>query len=421
MLLPVGALVFSRVTFAGLALNFAAIPLMAVAQIAGMARRAAGAGLDARWRRSPAGSRTSAPRGWCGRPIWSAFAPVADLARGAAVVARRRASTTRRCVGRPGVGVERAAARRAAARARVAALGAAPWPRVWILVEPWTLVAARGDGRLHVTFIDVGQGDAAFVRFPRGSTLLVDAGGLVGVVVVRHRRSRRRAGAARRRRPAARHARADARRSRSHRRRRVDRARVPAARGLGRHSGAALRAADARCGRRRRRAGARWANVYARRSRRRSTASRSSCGIPAPADWERQEVRNDDSIVLELRWRDVSIVLTGDIGKAVERAIAAAIRAGAAARREGAAPRQPDVEHARRSCARCARRSPSSASAGATTSAIPRRRCCERYRDVGAEIFRTDQDGAVTIDTDGTSIDVRTFTGRTLSGLTRRR
>ena len=37
LLFPVGALVFSRVTFAGLALNFLAIPLMAVAQVAGMA------------------------------------------------------------------------------------------------------------------------------------------------------------------------------------------------------------------------------------------------------------------------------------------------------------------------------------------------------------------------------------------------
>ena len=36
-LFPVSAMVFSRVTFAGLALNFLAIPLMAVAQIAGMA------------------------------------------------------------------------------------------------------------------------------------------------------------------------------------------------------------------------------------------------------------------------------------------------------------------------------------------------------------------------------------------------
>jgi competence protein ComEC len=36
----------------------------------------------------------------------------------------------------------------------------------------------------------------------------------------------------------------------------------------------------------------------------------------------------------------------------------------------------------------------------------------ERYRAAGAEIFRTDQDGAITVDSDGTSIEVRTFTGR---------
>jgi beta-lactamase superfamily II metal-dependent hydrolase len=39
----------------------------------------------------------------------------------------------------------------------------------------------------------------------------------------------------------------------------------------------------------------------------------------------------------------------------------------------------------------------------------------DRYRAVGAEVFRTDQDGAVMLDTDGESIDVRTFTGRRLS------
>ena len=56
---------------------------------------------------------------------------------------------------------------------------------------------------------------------------------------------------------------------------------------------------------------------------------------PTIADWERQKVRNDDSIVLELRWRDVSVLLTGDIGRAVEREIAPDDSGGAAARREG--------------------------------------------------------------------------------------
>src|SRR5262249_6388449 len=36
VLFPVGAALFSRITFAGLALNLAAVPMMAVAQVAGM-------------------------------------------------------------------------------------------------------------------------------------------------------------------------------------------------------------------------------------------------------------------------------------------------------------------------------------------------------------------------------------------------
>ena len=41
-------------------------------------------------------------------------------------------------------------------------------------------VARRGDGALHVTFVSVGQGDCALVEFPDGRVLVVDGGGLGG-------------------------------------------------------------------------------------------------------------------------------------------------------------------------------------------------------------------------------------------------
>src|SRR5207248_2965560 len=70
-------------------------------------------------------------------------------------------------------------------------------------------------------------------------------------------------------------------------------------------------------------AGARWANVYAD-DRVTIDGVDVVARHPKRAEWERQKVRNDDSLVLELRWRDLSIVLTGDIGRAVERDIASA-------------------------------------------------------------------------------------------------
>ena len=49
---------------------------------------------------------------------------------------------------------------------------------------------------------------------------------------------------------------------------------------------------------------------------------------PAP-DWERPRVRNDDSVVIELRFGDVSVVLPGDIGPEVEAAARRRASAGA--------------------------------------------------------------------------------------------
>ena len=83
-LLPVAALAFSRVTFAGLVLNFVAIPMMSVAQIAGMVTVPLALRCG-RARRTPAASsRTSAPGASCGAPrSWTWF-------RGCRTACRRR-------------------------------------------------------------------------------------------------------------------------------------------------------------------------------------------------------------------------------------------------------------------------------------------------------------------------------------------
>ena len=44
---------------------------------------------------------------------------------------------------------------------------------------------------------------------------------------------------------------------------------------------------------------------------------------PPLPDWERQRVRNDDSLVLRLRYGDVELLLTGDVGAETERVLAA--------------------------------------------------------------------------------------------------
>jgi competence protein ComEC len=52
-----------------------------------------------------------------------------------------------------------------------------------IVAHPFS--APRPDGRLRVDFLDVGQGDAALVTMPDGTTLLVDGGGRPGFLAPR--------------------------------------------------------------------------------------------------------------------------------------------------------------------------------------------------------------------------------------------
>ena len=160
-LLPIGAFVFSRVTFAGLIVNFAAIPLMAVVQIAGMAA----VGFTWLVARSCALDRV-------------------DCAHG------RRRSDRQRGTGRR-LSLADATACAPAAGGHRDVLRVSRWRRVWatfsrlataalIMSGLWIVatpvVPTSSVQPLRVTFLDVGQGDAAIVQFPDGRTLSIDAG-----------------------------------------------------------------------------------------------------------------------------------------------------------------------------------------------------------------------------------------------------
>ncbi len=414
MLLPIGARVFSRITVAGLALNFLAIPLMGVAQGAGMvlillsaasAALARAAGLVAHLgaeglvrsaglvRFAPALTWRVAPPSW-----WSV---------GAYYAGGGAAWATWRLQSRVDAG-----SRRALGRVRRLATAVALGAAVWILLEPWTWPLRRGDGRLHATFIDVGQGDAAFLRLPGGETMLVDAGGLTGSSTF------------------------DV----------GDRVVGPVLRvaGVGRLADLVLTHGDAdhvggadavlhefrpravwegvpvpRDATRRRlqdearAVGARWLNVQVGDRQLAGDVELRVWHPPLP-DWERQTVRNDDSIVLEVRWRDVSFVLTGDVEKEGEASLQDAIPP--APLRVVKVPHHGSLTSSGVNFLRMLRADVAVVSVGrGNPFGHPARRVLDRYRRAGAEVFRTDRDGAVTIETDGHSLSVSTFTGRRLT------
>jgi competence protein ComEC len=432
VLFPIGALLFSRVTFAGLGLNFLAIPLMALAQVAGMAvvpvalvssRLASIAGLAAHagaaglvWsahliRVVPHVTyRIAPPSAWVVAMYYAATSAAwivwrHRIALGTAAESDLAARLFRRWRAASALAVRRRLGRTIL---RMAA-GMAAASGLWILTDPRRLMTTRGDGRLHVTFIDVGQGDASMVRFPRGGTLLVDAGGAgfassfdigdrVVAPVIRD------AGFYRLDRVALTHGDPDhiggaGSVIEEFRPREVWEG-IPVQR-----SGplTALRTETLA-------AAGRWANVYAG-----DRVSVDGVDVlawhPARGDWERQKVRNDDSLVLELRWRDVSMLLTGDIGRSVEGALGATIPA--APLRVVKVPHHGSLTSSTREFVTAIRPRVAVVSAGrANHFGHPAPEVLERYRAAGAEIFRTDRDGAITVDSDGTSIEVRTFSGR---------
>ena len=131
---------------------------------------------------------------------------------------------------------------------------------------------------------------------------------------------------------------------------------------------------------------------------------------PAP-DWERQRVRNDDSMVLELRYKGVSVLLSGDIGLPVEQELAASIPP--APLRVLKVPHHGSVSSSSALFVSALHPTLAVLSAGTTTKVSDA--VLARYRDAGAALFRTDRDGAVIVTTDGRTVTVRTFTGVTVA------
>jgi len=407
-LTPVSAALFSRVTAAGLVLNFLAIPLMTVVQagalvtlaLAGTApdlsaragyvvHLAAGALIDSARLVDlvPWLTREVTPPAW---PIVAAYyaALVLALAGGRAA----RAAAVMAIV----LGLVVVAGPHAAARDRV------------------TPPAA---GTLRIVFLDVGQGDSTLVVLPNHRALLIDAAGLplaplqspeegpsfdVGERVVG--RALRALGV-----------RALDSLVLTH----PDPDHIGGARAIVR--GFAPRAiwegvpVPPHLARRALRDLARaqaieWRTVTAG-DRIEDAGVEIAVLHPPPPDWERQRVRNDDSVVLAVRYGRVQVILPGDVGRegelrALQQVQSAPVVILKAAHHGSATSSTAEFVAATRPRAvifSAGRRSPFGHPAPVVVS---------RYRALGAAIFSTAEDGAVILDTDGQSVELRGWTGR---------
>jgi competence protein ComEC len=400
-LAPVGAALFGRVSLAGLLLNFVAIPLMSVIQVAGLAAVAAvalspGIGSTCGWIAHIA----TAALLWSARLVDVAPWLVLDLPPPAMWV------TALWYAGWAGLLVlRRPRYRRAAiAAAGLAGLLLVSGPRI----ARGTLVPASPPGWTRVVMLDVGQGDATLVQLSDGRALLVDTGGVaspgfdlgrrvtlpaswafgvrrLSALVLTHGDPDHIGGA-----PA------------------IVRGLTPAEIWEGipvpRHE--PLRRLHDLAGR----AGIPWVEKRAGQSMTAGSATIAVLNPPDP-DWERQKVRNDDSIVLELRIGDVAFVLPGDITSAVEPGVAARfepapiviVKAPHHGSAGSSSPAFVDAMHPSVVLFSAGRRNPFGHPAPAVVA---------RYRSAGARVFNTAEDGAVVIDTNGRDVVAWTWNNR---------
>ncbi len=397
-LLPVNASIFSRITGAGLVLNLLAVPVMALVQIGGIGVALLD-GIDA----------LAAPAGWVAHAAATMLVESARLVDVAPWLAVRVPAPSAvlavfyyAALGGVVVGRGRLRAGAATALAVAAAAIVSGQPAGWLSGD-------HRPGALRITAFDVGQGDSTLVQFPDRSTLLVDAGGIpfgggsfdMGARVL-----------------------APALWSRGVRR--LDAlllthgdpdhiggaptivgdfapARVWEGIPVARHQALSAVLEEAR-------------QVGARIEPRLAGDAMAMGGVrvrvlhpPAP-DWERRRVRNDDSVVLELVYGDVAIVLLGDVGAAVEHGLADTLTA-ARVRVLKAAHHGSRTSTSRELLERWRPQIAIISAGRGNTFGHPSPAVLQRLESVGAAVYRTDLDGQITVDIDGNHAEVHTFVG----------
>ena len=398
VLLPIAAFVFQRVTIAGLVVNLAAVPCMAIVQVAAMITAAADV------------ANVTALANLAG---YMTHLGVRGLIDSAVVVDAAPWLTWR--VPSPQLAllvayytllVAAIAGAQFSTRTRRALVYAAAALFLWIAIAPQTLGRRFGDGKLHLTMLDVGQGDALLVTLPNGRTLLVDAGGVsirgdfdIGDRVIGP--ALRERGIARLDYLAITHGDPDHIGGASSLVRDFAPAEVWDGVFVNNHP-ATLALRDVAAQRR-----STWRSLQ--------KGDRLDLGgvelrvhHPSLPDWERQQVRNDDSLVIELRYGRVSMLLTGDIGREVEQVLLPALDllpivvlksphhgSGTSSSDEFIRAIKPRLVLI--SCGR------------ANPYGHPVPSVLARYAAVGARVLRTDLAGQIDLVTDGEIIDVQTF------------
>ncbi len=398
-LMPVSAWAFSRVTSAGLLLNLVAVPLMGLVQVGGIVVSCL-AGVEA----------IAAPAGWIAHAAASGLVGSARLVDVAPWLATRVPAPSLVLMAAYYLGLAVTLLAHGIRRVCGAGLLLASVVAIVMGQPAGWLNAARDPGGLRVTAFDVGQGDATLVQFPDRSSLLVDTGGIpfgsssfdmgsrvlspalwaLGVrsldtVLLTHGDPDHIGGA----------------------RSIVDNFApaelwegIPVARHVP-LQGVLREARDSGVHVERRQAGEEM----------RIGGVRVRVLHPPLPDWERPRVRNDDSVVLELLYGDVAVLLLGDVGAGIERTILSRLtparhrilKVGHHGSRTSTS--RELLEHWRPEIAII------SAGRG-NTFGHPAPEVLRRLDAIGAAIYRTDLDGQVTIDTDGDRVSIRTFVPR---------